>query len=421
MESMKWRSRLLSFLLTLYSSGVQSGVLTGMPRPVDIVLPCSHVLVNEGGSRGMGGMSFPREEATLVLKNLTIIGEEELDSITDFDAPQSSETTTFHAMVSLPPMPFAKRLLHAECEGEEVMCELSHLYTEFYVAHLRLPDLSLSILLRTEPSGDGDPAEVTEEKNILSMTVDLLISSFPPSLVTPTSRNISLNCDVWGILEEVKVDWHLQAGGKGHTIVPEEGTRISLAPVTSEGNQDMSLHINGVRVQDEGTYICTVNTKQHQMQQILKLQIQDPPLVTALLNRSPEPQLICRTDRYYPLDVDVSWMLDGKPVTHITSVTSSHRINIDGTFNLTSYLRVSIPPTGSQPDIYTCSVSHVSIGDPIEVQAIVSTKESESSSGIYGLVAATLLFLAGIKGIFMLKRKWAVKKDKERAKLAKSE
>ncbi|XP_063289701.1 tapasin-related protein [Pelobates fuscus] len=422
MDPTRISSCLLSLMLILHSSELQGAFLAGQPHAVDVVLPCSHVLVEEGMGRGMGGLSFQRRDITLVLRNVTIIGDEEKDPITDYVPPEDVETTTFQATVNFPPLPFAKRLLHAECEGEELTCELSHLYTEFYVVHLRLPDLSLSILLRVEQQ-DRDLTEISEEEKIIvPVTVDLLLSSFPPSHLTSTSKDISLNCELWGSSEEIKVEWHLQSGGKGQMIVPEEGTRISIEPGTSQNSQEMSLNIKGVRVQDEGTYICTVNTKRHQMQQIIKLQVRDPPLVTLSLTGSPQPRLVCRTDRYYPLDVEISWLRGGEQFTHDSHVTSSHRMNIDGTFNLTSYLSVPIPPTGAPPDIYTCSVSHISISDPIEVYTSVPPKDLERSMGISGFLISSVIF---VLGIIMWKKRWAHGSDhsdgRDRVRLTQTE
>ncbi|KAM8924727.1 tapasin-related protein [Pelodytes ibericus] len=417
MDALRHRCFLLSVMLTLHRSQSLCAALSGKTHSVDIVLPCSHVLTDDGGGRGgMGGLSFPKEAVTLVLRNVTVTEEADLDPITDYVQPQSGETTIFQATVTLPALPFADRLLHAECEDEEVVCELAHLYTEFYVAHIRLPDLGVSILLRKELQ-TGDPSKVDEqlpaEQNIVPVAVDLLLSSFPPSYLTPTSLNISLNCEAWGDPEGLQVEWHLQKGGKGKMIVPEDNTRISIKPGALDSKRDVSLNIRGVSVHDEGTYICTVNSRYHQIQQIIKLQVRESPLVTVLSKRSSELKLICRTDRYYPLDVEVEWLLGGLPVPHAAPVTSSHRQNSDGTYNLTSTLLVPLPLPGTPPDIYTCAVSHVTVSEPIQVHSSVYPPELERSLGIIGLIILSIVIITALQAIFMLKRTWERRRKTE--------
>ncbi|XP_053307123.1 tapasin-related protein [Spea bombifrons] len=382
-------------MLTLYGLQGLSADLAGGPRVVDVVLPCSHVLKGENGG---GGVSFPREDITLVLSNIEVTGEGGLDPGTDYVPPQDKETTTFQATVNWSPLPFAERLIHAECEGEDLLCELSHLYTQFYVVFLHLPDLSISLLLEEDqPAGDAATESVPSQPRIIPTTVKLLLSSSSPSLLTPISVDVSLGCEVWGDTEGLSVEWHLQKEGKGQKVVPEDGSRISIDPGTLQHKRDMSLIIKGVRVEDEGTYICTVTSRQHYLQQVLKLQIMEPPLVSVILTKTPEPRLICRTDRYYPLDVEVEWLLNGSAVTHSTPVTSSHRRNSDGTYNLTSYLTIPSQPEGASHDIYTCTVSHVSIGEPVQVQ--FPLQEEDTSYGIAVLIIPLLIIIA-VKMLF---------------------
>ncbi|KAM4704387.1 tapasin-related protein [Rhinophrynus dorsalis] len=445
-------------------SGVPRAAFSIIQRAVDIVLPCEYVLMEEAGS-SLGGLSFSREHVLFLLRNVTVTGEaEELEAITEYAPPQDTEIPTFQATaVSTSPFPFADRLLHADCAGEEVACELSPLYGQWHIAHISLPELSLSILSRSEmppkepsldnrniytidrfvPASSDDSVLISEVvqftdniawrvsrtpsttkgpissvnkyfifrrplKNIGKKMIvenNLMVSSSPPSLRSPMSEDVILNCEVWGDQDGVKVEWQFQKEGKSQTLFPAEGSRISMEKENMKGNGDVSLTVRGVRIQDEGTYTCTVSSAQHRVQQILQLQIREPPKVTVTLNESPEPTLICRMDRYYPLDVEITWLLSGTPVTHGDPLTSSHRRNSDGTYNLSSHLRSPRPPTGSAPHVYTCSVTHVSVSEPILESGIVPPQVTVApSSEDFGFIISSLIFIS-VLGFFIFKKR----------------
>ncbi|XP_075468814.1 tapasin-related protein isoform X2 [Ascaphus truei] len=390
----------VALCLTLHTSWMLSAATSGVPRAVDIVLPCMHVLMEDAGGRGgLGGMSFSREEVTLLIRNVTVTGEGgELDPITDYQPSKDTKTTIFQATVTSSPLPFADRLLHADCEGLDISCELSPLSPSglLYITHIRLPEFSITMVTRTEPTNgmEEDPIgqdHLLSDKSIISMTVDLCLSSSTPSQLTPLSLDVSLNCELSGDPEGVQAEWHLQKEGKGERLFPEEGSRVTMEPGALSGRGDASLTIRAVRVQDEGTYICAVTLGEHRVHQILQLQVREPPRVTIIQTEGPELTLTCSSDCYYPLDVEFSWLLRGEQITHADPVTSSHRRNSDGTYNLSIHLRVPTPPTGALPDTYTCTVSHASLPEPITVTTSVPLPEV--SSGALGYIISSLIVL----------------------------
>ncbi|XP_075071960.1 tapasin-related protein [Mixophyes fleayi] len=387
---------LLGLILTLNSSSVWGAAVPQLQRAVDVVLPCEYVLLQTGH----GGLGFMRQKVTLILRNITMSTEQQMDPLPDYQLPEEPEMTIFEATVNLAPLPFAERLLHVECEGEEVVCEISPLFSQFYAAHIRLPEISIAIVARTESTNDVSDQPLSDN-TIVPMTVGLLVSSYPPLQKASVSEEVTLNCEVWGDTEGVNVEWHLQKDGKGQRLNPEDDSHITMTQEEQEGRKDLSLIIRQLLAHDDGTYICAVTSGQHQLQQILQLQIREPPQVTVFLSTDPTPTVTCCTNRYYPLDVEVSWLLNGVPVTHASPITSSHRRNKDGTYNLTSYLEAPMPPTGAPPDIYTCAVSHVSSDDPIEVQVHVLPPETMVSSGILGFIISFIVFIVALKGIYM--------------------
>ncbi|XP_063818492.1 tapasin-related protein isoform X2 [Pseudophryne corroboree] len=377
----------------------QAAAVSPTQRSMDVVLPCEYVLLQSGH----GGLGFIRQKVTLILRNMTVTAEQQTDPLPDYQLPEDPEMTIFEATVNLAPLPFVERLLHVECEGEEAICEISPLFSQFYAAHIRLPEISIAIVARATAANDVSE-EPLSDNSIVPMTVGLLISSYPPLQKASVSEEVTLNCEVWGDTEGVNVEWHLQKDGTGHRLNPEEDSHITMKQGRNEGKEDLSLIIRQLRAHDEGTYICAVTSGAHQLQQILQLQIREPPQVTVFLSTDPTPTLTCCTNRYYPLDVEVTWLLNGLPVTHASPVTSSHRRNKDGTYNLTSLLQVPMPLPGAPPDMYTCAVSHMSIEDPIKIQFIVLPQETVVSSGILGLIIAFIVFIATLRGVYMFAR-----------------
>ncbi|KAG8438984.1 hypothetical protein GDO86_005246, partial [Hymenochirus boettgeri] len=275
------------------------------------------------------------------------------------------------------PIPFGERLLHAECEDEEVSCELSPLYAEFYIAHIYLPELSVSMLCEAVMfTGEADLPE--SSKSLTLLTVNLVLSSSRPMHQSQISEDVTLNCEVWGVHDGMEVEWYFQKEGRGKKLFPGEESHISMEQGV-EKSGDLSLTVRGVRVQDEGTYICSVKAERHKIQQILQLQIRQPPKVTVIQNASPTIDLICRTDRYFPLDVKIDWLLNGVPIPNPDLESSSHRRNSDGTYNLTNILKVPAPAGETVPDIYTCSVSHVSVEEPILMNISITSPDVKSS------------------------------------------
>lgn len=113
------------------------------------------------------------------------------------------------------------------------------------------------------------------------------------------------------------------------------GSSVDAAAIVNDG--DASVTLTKIKVQDEGTYICTVSLGPFQAQQIIQLQVlrkfqfyclksesssdnilivsmslfvSEPPHVSLsedkLILKENSPQtLSCRCTKYYPLDVQV--------------------------------------------------------------------------------------------------------------------
>ncbi|XP_040217131.1 tapasin-related protein [Rana temporaria] len=391
-------SLLLGLILTLSSPRIRCAAVPQTQHPADVLLPCEYVLLEPGAE----GLSFTRQKATLVLRNLTVTEEESPETMPEYQTPEGTEVPIFEATVNLPHLPFAERLLHVECDGEEIVCEITPLYSHFFIAHIRLPEINIALVAKAESAVDPDAP--LDEKSITRLSGDLLVSSGPPSQRASISKEAKLACEVWGNVEGVDMAWHLQKDGKGKRMDPEEDSGVSVEKKAQGGKEGLSLTINPLTVHHEGTYICAVSLGPHRLQQILQLKIKEPPQVTLSLIEDPVPTLICHTDHYYPLDVEVEWHLNGAPLTDATPVTSSHRRNSDGTYSLSNHLQVSIPPSGSPPDRYNCVVSHVSSEEPIQREITVSPPEPALLFQIICFASSLVLLAVMLKAIYTFAR-----------------
>ncbi|XP_051249910.1 mamu class II histocompatibility antigen, DR alpha chain [Dicentrarchus labrax] len=123
----------------------------------------------------------------------------------------------------------------------------------------------------------------------------------------------------------------------------------------------------------EGTYENAVANQQI-CRQNLKVALQayknpplqlDPPSSPMIYTRDnvelgEKNTLICHVTGFYPAPVKVYWTKNGKNVTEGTSINVPY-LNTDTTFTQTSRLEF-IPQLG---DMYSCSVKHLSLKDPL--------------------------------------------------------
>ncbi|KAK9513984.1 hypothetical protein VZT92_027476 [Zoarces viviparus] len=364
----------------------------------DVVLSCT--LVEEGvGLGGMGGGAhFTRTPATLVLRDVPVASDESLETLTPFIPPSipDSDAILLEVKVSSPEIPNAHVLLHADCnEQETLVVEKDH--STLIQNQLGLP-LSQSGTLLTE--------------------VIFLVYSHVKSVSAPLRGDVVLNCGFKQqeipLAQEVAVEWRLQHRGQGwkvlelktrldeaegSTVVHEQRRGSSMdAQVVREGNASVTL--TKLKVLDEGSYICTVSIGLFHAQQVIQLQVNQPPHVSLseekLVLKTESPQtLSCHCANYYPLDAQMEWLSLSPADTEPTVLPdqgslSSHRQHGDGTYSLSSHL--SVPSTVSPGTEITCRVSHPALDAPLSVSLVVESPEQGSYWWILGFLIITLLF-----------------------------
>ncbi|NWQ88665.1 TPSNR protein, partial [Burhinus bistriatus] len=407
-------------------------------RRVDITLGCSYVGEDVRGLLRAPGGSSSERPATLVLRGISVRDDRNLDDVTEYKVPQenpdSSSPIVFEASAQSVSIPHAESLLHADCDGEEVNCEISPYssqlagkgpcHTSWFVATLRLSGgISIVLVLRGPHCSSQEEAEehdatlhpklripMSKEGTLLT-TVEFQSSSRNTSLRTHLGGSVTLDCHfaLAPSSSFSSLEWRRQHQGSGRSLFRYQvGTRGPVAQPKVHvdvaellGSGDASLSLQGVSVGDEGTYICLVSTSLHQAQHIIQLDVAEPPRVRVIpavvsFERDVTTTLTCNIAGYYPLDVSVSWTQktpeDDMEISLSSAHFSSHRQSRDGTYSITSYLSIS-SATVRAPATYSCHVSHMALAEPISVSAHLKAPEQMGSEGLVGGFIATIIFI----------------------------
>ncbi|XP_053871078.1 uncharacterized protein LOC128829625 isoform X2 [Malaclemys terrapin pileata] len=141
---------------------------------------------------------------------------------------------------------------------------------------------------------------------------------------------------------------------QGSELFPEE---------LSRGN--CSLRLRQVAVRDGGRYTSTVIYTPDKEEKQLELQVTAAPRLSiprkaGVLNAA--TSFPCHVWGFYPQDVTVTWLRDGRVLTDATR--SAPQRNPDGTFNLT--LTHTFTPTANDSgSIFSCHVSHAALAQPL--------------------------------------------------------
>ncbi|XP_033837031.1 tapasin-related protein [Periophthalmus magnuspinnatus] len=425
------------FLVVLLGYSVIHAYADDVPAVADVVLSC--VLVEDGaahggGDGGMGAGGFSRSAATLVLRDVPAGPDQSLEGLTPFVPPRViiPDVLIIEATVSSPDIPNSDVLLHADCNGKEVMCELSPFSPDpsrksadqaFFMVSVSVDgeDFSTSLILRTIKV-----EQITQRHSRLGLPlspsgtvqseVAMVVFSHVKSLSGVLRDEVQLPCGFKQqdppLAPDVQVTWRVQHRGRGRKILglktsledtqgpvihaERRGAWVSAEQVVSEGNA--SLTLSDLKVEDEGTYICAVSIGKFHAQQVMLLNVIKLPEVSLsedkLVLKSAKT-LVCYSSKYYPLDAEIEWFSlgpdDSEPVAFPGKPSlSAHRSHGDGTFSVSSQLNV--PPTVSPGTKITCTVSHPALDTPLSVSVMVEMPEPDSYWWILGFLIITVLF-----------------------------
>ncbi|XP_026502349.1 tapasin-related protein-like [Terrapene carolina triunguis] len=160
-----------------------------------------------------------------------------------------------------------------------------------------------------------------------------------------------------------------------------------FAPGVSISEQELqignaSLGMENVQMSDEGQYTCVVGYGAERQQSVTTLRVLAAPRLSI-------PRRVARTDTatsfpchvwgFYPQDVTVTWLRDGRVLTDATH--SAPQRNPDGTFNLTLTYTFT-PMDGDRGSIFSCRVSHAALAQPLREEfPLAVTGESGLGGG----------------------------------------
>ncbi|XP_039475795.1 tapasin-related protein [Oreochromis aureus] len=393
------------FMTCVYADGV-----------ADVVLTCT--LVEEGaGLGGMGGGHFTRTPATLILRDVAVGPDESLEELTPFVPPSipDPDLLLFEAKVSSPEIPNANVLLHADCNEQEVMCELSSYSPRgfeensdrvFFMVSLSVDEVDFSTALILETlKVEKDESTLMQSKLGLPLSQSGTLLTDLIFVVFTHIKSVSapLRSDVPS--EKARTE---ETSNNYYSVCLVDGERagssINAAQVVGEGNA--SLTLTTLKVGDEGTYICTVSLGPFHSQQVIQLRMIQPPDVSLsveklVLKSSSSQKLSCHSSKYYPLDSQIEWFslspTDTEPqLFKDQGSLSSHRQHGDGTFTLSSH--IAVPPTTVPGTKIICKVSHTALEEPLFVSVVVEPPEPNSYWWILGFLIITVLFFYQVMG-----------------------
>ncbi|XP_019609980.2 tapasin-related protein isoform X3 [Rhinolophus sinicus] len=409
-------------LLCLALSGAAD--TAGQWRAVDVVLDC--FLVEEGGHRGGFVSKENMVKALLVLRQVPVQDDGSLEGFTDFQLDtraKDNPPVTFEASVNLVQVPNAEALLHADCSGQEVTCEISRYYLQarqeatietaaWFITNVQVSGGGPSISIVMKTLGDADNGALLHPtlkvppglQGNVQTEVEFQVTTRTPSLSFLLGSSASLHCgfSMAPSLDLTSVVWRLQYKGSGQLVaswtsgqehVRREG--ITLEPEQQLMAGNASLTLSSLTLKDEGTYICQITTSLYQAQQIIQLHVQASPKVRlSLADEALPPTLICNIAGYYPLDVTVTWTreeLGGAPVPVSDASFSSLRQSPAGTYSISSSLTAE---PGSAGATYTCQVTHVSLDEPLRASIWASPPGRRTMA--FGVLFASSLFLLAL-------------------------
>ncbi|XP_027806877.1 tapasin-related protein isoform X2 [Marmota flaviventris] len=277
-------------------------------RAVDVILDC--FLVMEGGHQRAFASSGNREKALLVLKQVPVLDDGSLEGFTDFQngaVDKDDQPVIFEASVDLVQIPQAEDLLHADCNGKEMTCEISRYFLQvrqeatvekaaWFIINVQISRGGPSVSMVMKTLGDGENGAVWQPmlnlpqslQGTVRTAVEFQVTTLTQSLNFLLGSSASLHCgfSMAPSLDLISVEWRLQYKGSGQLVyswmtgqgqAKRQGATLKPEELLMAG--DASLTLPSLSLKDEGTYICQITTSQYQAQQIIQLNIQEnvPP------------------------------------------------------------------------------------------------------------------------------------------------
>ncbi|XP_053880961.1 natural cytotoxicity triggering receptor 3 ligand 1-like [Malaclemys terrapin pileata] len=193
----------------------------------------------------------------------------------------------------------------------------------------------------------------------------------PPSSQAPLGSGALLKCR-FSIGEQIdlsslRVQWYF-SGRRILEYPPGQGDPQPGASISEQElrNGNASLSLARVTPFDQGPYKCVVGYGVEELQSETTLSVAAAPRISIprrSARKDTESFFLCHVWGFYPGDVTVTWLRDGRVLTDATR--SAPQRNPDGTFNLT--LTYTFTPTASDSGSnFSCHVTHAALAQPLQ-------------------------------------------------------
>ncbi|KAM9659848.1 natural cytotoxicity triggering receptor 3 ligand 1 [Trichechus inunguis] len=186
------------------------------------------------------------------------------------------------------------------------------------------------------------------------------------------------------------------------------GATVSLSRLKKG---DASLQLPGVQLEEAGAYRCEVVVTPQKAQGWVWLEVVAYPASsllpeTAMVETNEEQTLVCKTSGFYPESINITWQKWTQKFTQFMEIsegiTTGPTIkNNDGTFNITSFLKLK-PTVEDSGNVYQCVVWHKLLSSSLRFNSTVIVNKSEKNYFWVGGVFAVLVFIFVF--IFLKKR-----------------
>ncbi|XP_065800466.1 natural cytotoxicity triggering receptor 3 ligand 1 [Muntiacus reevesi] len=202
-----------------------------------------------------------------------------------------------------------------------------------------------------------------------------------------------------------------------HREASQRGASVSLQSLQ---RGDASLQLPGVRLEDAGEYRCELVVTPQKAQGTVTLEVVAPPVSSlskqVIVKDNEEKHIFCTSSGFYPEHINITWkkwtQKDPQFRELSKNITTDHIVeNEDGTFNITSHLRLK-PSLEDNGTIYQCVVWHVSLPtiQSFDFHLIIHPESEKKTYWFYiGISILIIIGLIIIGLIFLFLKKRSVK------------
>ncbi|XP_051539685.1 tapasin-related protein-like [Myxocyprinus asiaticus] len=215
-----------------------------------------------------------------------------------------------------------------------------------------------------------------------ALTTELIVLKGTPVLTVHQGMSVNINCNynLSNDTDIISIQLHIN-----HTLCSflyvnswnnqscknycHDQIRCIWIPKTREA----SFELLNLRINDTGTYICTVKRSAPPPEMILgeertRVQVIARPVLSMSCVKIPDgsSMMLCSSEGFYPHSFEQLWIRDGEILNSSNSQKHiNYSTNPAGSFTQKSYLE--LPPQMFAVTIYSCWINHSSLNEPLMV------------------------------------------------------